>query len=426
MRFAPILFLCSSSLWSLEIELRYELDTSDFFDQPGAKEAMEAVAEFYGDLIIDELEEINVADFQVEGSNLVRGWHPLYLEPDQGGAELEIPGMEDMLVPADTLVIFVGARSMTGSAQGGPGGIDFGNGDFPPFAWLNQLSNRGEEGAVEILPSQQFSTNPSDIAPWGGSIFFNSQLAWNFSTTDAVANGGIDFVSIAMHEIGHVLGIGIFQSSASSWNTLIERDANNFPIFTGPLALATHGAPLFTFDFAHWSDFASVPTLDSPTLAAFGREHGELQPPIMLPSTSTTTATEFSVLTDLDLAALQDIGWEIQAAPENFSVELALGSSTPQISIPTTSGVNYVVNRAAALDALSPEGEVIEGNGRVQIWTDPNVGAPRAFYQVEPQSTAQALPPQTLRQLEPASSENGEPCIPHLPAEQCECCKPES
>lgn len=413
-----------SLAWGLEIELRYDLDTGNFFDQAGAKEAMEAAAEFYEELITDELGAINSADFQVAGS-LTRTWTPTYLEPNNGNAETLIASAADLVVPADTLIIFVGGRALTTSGQGGPGGINFGPGDFPPFPWLNQLVNRGEPGAARILLNGNYSANATDFAPWGGTVFFNQNLNWNFSTTDATASTGIDFLSVALHEFAHVLGIGIFLSPASSWRPLIASDGS----FTGPLTAAAHGSSkLFIGAGAlHWNEAGTL-TNNSQTVAAFGREHGELQRPLMLPATSSTTAAFFSIPTNLELAALQDIGWELNPAPRDFNLAVELGGETVEIKIPTTSGINYVVNRADSLDALAPAGEVIVGDGTVQVWTDPVAVGERAFFQVE----ANAGGTQSRRREAPTRSATAEgttdeaaserPLIPTLLPEQCSCC----
>ena len=51
------------------------------------------------------------------------------------------------------------------------------------------------------------STN--DIPAWGGSLSFNNTLSWHFDTTTAAAGSDIDFYTVALHEIGHALGLSI-------------------------------------------------------------------------------------------------------------------------------------------------------------------------------------------------------------------------
>jgi uncharacterized protein (UPF0261 family) len=50
-------------LHAITIKIDYTYDTSNFFNTPQKKAAMEAVAEFYGNLVSDNLLRINPADF---------------------------------------------------------------------------------------------------------------------------------------------------------------------------------------------------------------------------------------------------------------------------------------------------------------------------------------------------------------------------
>jgi len=432
-KYLAALALSTSPLLGLNIELRYELDTTNFFDEKkatgrAARDAMEAAAAFYEDLIVDRLEEINVADFQVPSDRFTRSWAPTYFEPGDNNPRV-IPGMTDMIVPEDTLIVFVGARALSTSAQGGPGGTDFGIGDTSPFLWINQLIGRGEEGALQLLTNGTFSSNPTDFAPWGGSVFFNSNTDWNFSTTDAGASTGADFLSVALHELAHVLGLGVVNDN-SSWLPLISSNGR----YLGSLAEESHNGPLFS-DSVHWSSFRTAPTTDSLTLAVFGRNHGEGQRPLML----SVVGNEFNFMvpTDLDVAALQDIGWEIRPAPENFQVEIDLDGDSPSIAIPTTTGIDYTVYRSTNPNNLELVSKVIAGNGGVQHWTDPNPTSERAFYQViagatlDDESEVSFLSVEQESEEESSSNEtpspqNAKPFLPpSLAPVQCACGDPE-
>ena len=77
----------------------------------------------------------------------------------------------DLIVPADTLIVFVGGRDLGGAiGLGGPGGIARGSGSS---AWVDAVLGRGQAGAL--------LTPKTDFAPWGGTITFNSQSNWHFS-----------------------------------------------------------------------------------------------------------------------------------------------------------------------------------------------------------------------------------------------------
>ena len=118
LKFVSIALMTQAS--ALEIEIRYDLDNSKFFDQAGAREAMETAASFYEGLIKDELEAIDPNNFQ-PGATFA--WRPTYLEPALGGAETFISDETDLVVPANTLLVYVGARNITAAGRGGPGGV---------------------------------------------------------------------------------------------------------------------------------------------------------------------------------------------------------------------------------------------------------------------------------------------------------------
>lgn len=393
---------------ALEIVIRYDLDSTGFFDQAGAKEALEAAAGFYEELIVDELEAIDPTNFT---PGTPRNWFPTYLEPGDPNPR-RITSASNLVVPANTIVIFAGARNLSSTAQGGPGGVE----PLPPgsIGWFNQLFNRGEEGAIRVNNNGSFSSNPTDFAPWGGTIFFNEGLSWNFSTTDATGPG-IDFLPAALHEIGHVLGLGNFGSVASSWIPFVSGSS-----FQGPLSTASNGnvAPSLSGGI-HWAN--TVP--ESTTLAAFNREHGLSQDSLMKPLVGSTAANIFFVATDLDVAALQDIGWELRPAPENFSIKVDFDPAAPGIEIPTTTGVNYQVLRANSLESLAPSGPALAGDGSVKIWTDPNGAAAAAFYQVEASpAPSGAKRVENNEKKEKSVTVSPDPSeLPVLPPFQCEC-----
>ncbi len=387
----PFLCALASSSQALTIELRYDYDTQGFFNKAGSKEALRAVADFYEEILTDSL-----AAIVPSGLNT---WTPNFTHPGTG-ANQTVPGL---VVPANTIILYVGGRDLGGSTRGfaGPGG--YGAEGFTP--WFNTLEGRGQAGAITTP-----RTARTDFAPWGGSASFDLDSTWNFSTTGRTSgSSATDFVSIALHELGHVLGIG----TSDSWDAKI--DGNNR--FTGAASVQAFGGtvPLQPVTSAHWQDDAacSFPngfTVGNPngvlnkTYGSFGRAHGLQQIAAMDPSSCTIPSNTFlQVLTDIDIAALIDIGWEIK-------LPLTMASSfsgNPSFNWPSSSNYFYTIRRSTDLvqfvDLFTP----VSGNGDLKSFVDPSPPAGKAFYRLARTNT---LPNQaSLRSVAaPISEDNGE------------------
>ena len=186
-------------------------------------------------------------------------------------------------VAENQIVVFVGAYNLGAGTlgQGGPGGFVAGG----STAFRDNAASRGEPGALGA-PSGQ-----TDFAPWGGSITFNSSTNFYFDidlTTDADISG-FDFYSVAVHELGHVLG---FSSADSFYNQINTNGA-----FAGSAVTALTGASQNVTADGHWIDglsFNGQEAAMTPSIAADRRKH----------------------FTELDFAALKDTGWEVSPVPE--------------------------------------------------------------------------------------------------------------
>ena len=90
--------------------------------------------------------------------------------------------------------------------------------------WLNTVESRGQAGVL--------LAHPTDYGPWGGSVSFSTLAKWNFSS-QAPAIGTNDFLSVAIHEIAHILGFG----TSDSWLTY----STSSHTFVGPHAERLNG-----------------------------------------------------------------------------------------------------------------------------------------------------------------------------------------
>jgi len=333
---------------AIEIQIDYTYDTNHFFSAAERRTALEAATSFFEQVLSDTLLEINPANFP--GSS----W-TVEVQNPQTGNTIYLP---NYVVPADTIIIFVGSRELGGNVRGLAGSSGWsasGN-----SSWFARIQGRGNPGAVYSSASAA-----TDYAPHVGFISFDSSTSFNFSTTQSLS--GVDFIPIALHEIGHVLGIGI----SDSWRNLISGSS-----FTGPASIrAAGGPPSVQSGGGHFDQSVA----DEPGFGSFERPHGASTPVLMRPS-ATPNGSLLNVATDLDLAALSDIGWEV-TPPLSLALTL-LGPGSIQITWPSSSFRNYVIEKSPDLDFSSGIQVNLDGDGSLSSWTDPSATGERAFYQL--------------------------------------------
>jgi hypothetical protein len=257
--------LVAAQAYAINVTFDYSYDTNDFFGtHPGSVVALSAAAEVFAAFTDD------LAAIQPSGPDK---WTAYFFDPATGETET----MRNLVVPADTLIVFVGGRDLPGNAigEGGPGGYSArGFGD-----WVDTVAYRGETGAAE--PS------PTDFGPWGGSIAFDTDTDWHLGVETDPSWGQVDFLSVATHEIAHVLGFGI----ADSWKTHVTGSE-----FTGPVSTTVFGSSVpLSAEAAHWAS-GTMSTAD-----------GSSQEAAMSPAITLGTRKLFTIL---DYAGMADVGWE--------------------------------------------------------------------------------------------------------------------
>lgn len=266
----PLLAASQSALANIDIVFDYRYDSSNFFSGANSSRQtlLNTAASVFETRFQDDLTAISSS-----GSN---GFHARLYQPDNG----KIINIPNYSVAADQVVVFVGAYSIPGSlAVGGPGG--FSSGGSTDF--LANASSRGQAGA--LLPEQ------TDFGPWGGRISFNSASNWYFDsdvTTDESFSGQYDFYSVAVHELAHVLGF----ASAQSFTNL-----SSGGVFTGSAVNDLLGSNPSLASDGHWASGLSY----------------EGQAAAMTPGISVNQRKHF---TELDFAAMKDMGWEVSPIPE--------------------------------------------------------------------------------------------------------------
>ena len=240
---------------ALTIQFDYSFDTSGFFNDPSHRAVLQQAA-----TAITANVGSSLGGLAPGGGNT---WTATFPGPSTGSLQ----SVANMSIAADTIVVFVGGRDLTGSeaGTGGYGGWSssgYGN-------WNSYVANRGQAGFGE----------------WGGSVSFDTVgTNWYFGTSGSVPSNAVDFYSVASHELGHLLGIG----TATAWFANVYNGA-----YHGPTADAVYGGPVPVYgDSAHWANNLTV-----------GGTRAALDP--ILPY---GVRAGFSTL---DFAALKDLGWSV-------------------------------------------------------------------------------------------------------------------
>ena len=282
---------------ALTIQFDYTYDDGGFFSgaNVGRRDLLAAAANVFTSRITDSLSAITP-----DADNT---WTPSIFDPRNTSNTLTFSGPA---IAADTVLVFVGASNLGASTLGlgGPGG--YGASGITQ-SWFDTLQGRGQAGAL--------LATPTDYGPWGGTLAFNSTSSWYFDPNPATVEsftGLNDFFSVAVHELGHLLGLG----TADSWKALEVNPAVSGTSFTGTHSAALQGGNVpLSADNGHWAEGA-MSTI-AGTLTA--------QEAAMDPTLTVGTRKYF---TDLDYAGLQDVGWQLSAIPEAATLAWAAALGT--------------------------------------------------------------------------------------------------
>jgi Matrixin len=275
MLFAQAARLCAA----IDIQFDYTYDTNSFFvGHPDRQSVLNAAALTYESRLADTLLSITPTQTNT--------WSAIFNNPSDG-TQLNI---SNLAIGQNVILVFVGAQQLGSTlGMGGPGGFSA-NGTQ---TFINAVKARGQSGAL--------SQTPTDFGPWGGAMTFDIDANWYFGSGNLPGNN--DFYSVAVHELGHLFGIG----TAAAWTNQISGTQ-----FNGPKATQANGGtpPPLSADLAHWAN-GTMSTIFNTSTA---------QETAMDPSLTVGTRKEF---TTLDYAALGDIGWQVVPEP-SVSALLAL------------------------------------------------------------------------------------------------------
>ena len=318
-------FFGSAQAINIKVDYRYDEATTNFFNTQQKKDALQAAADRYSAIITETLSGASLTGVPPNTDHRISFTHPGTGENFHVSAATS--AANDALAPpncsasttcfvaneyrgpwsiaANDWILYAGGRPLTSAAQGGTGtGLNFES----VFDSGSSHLNRGfrTSGSVNHLPV------------WGGFVAFdNDSINWHFDPDTTPDAGSVDFYSMALHEIGHALGLS---GNSTDWNSL-----SSTPIatqFLGPQTLATYNADnaasvtSLNHESAsnhHWQENAYNSRIfqnaNPKLVATVGSD--ALQDLLMEPTANFTAMVKRFELTNVDVAALVDIGWSV-------------------------------------------------------------------------------------------------------------------
>ncbi len=329
---------------ALRIRFDYSLDTAGFFNDPVRRDLLQRAADSITSKLSDTLTAIAPSG--------INSWTARFQDPSTGINTTRV----NMSLPANEILVFAGGRAMpTGQLGFAHRGGTSSSGDSQAF--VDNVSSRGQAGAL--------SSPPTDFGPWGGSLALSTSANWHFgSTTSGLDSNEFDFMTVAQHELLHILGFG----TSESFDAKISGSG-----FTGANAVAVAGV-------------SPVPLADPDHLpSSVGA--GAIQS-IMSPGT--TIGLRKSV-TRLDLAVLQDIGWQLLVPNVQVSADHIYGDNGTLQGQVRLQGSSYgevtyplqVVTTNVAPTLQAPANQTVVTGVPISLpaiglFTDPGFGFPSA------------------------------------------------
>lgn len=337
---ASLFLVGAPAIHAVDIVVDYRYDSNGFFnntvnpDASAARAALEAATARWSAILTDG--NLGAAFINSSNNGRIGFTHPgtgdFYEVSGAGNAGSDpIAGSSaadeyrSIDFGADSWILYAGARDLASAGQGGTGtGTNF----TSTFDDPNSHLNRGFGGFDPGLAGVGLGNLPT----WGGAISFD-----NTGTTFRYDG---DFYTIALHEVGHALGL------STDWGNFQQYLSGDQ--YAGPAALAAFNAdngasaPSLTLASTtnpHWLDngpadqapvaaqsfiFAAGNPDYAGTVGPGERQDLNMEPiqNFLLGGSNPRTRYE---LTNVDVGAAEDIGWVVVPEPSTVAF-LLLGA----------------------------------------------------------------------------------------------------
>ncbi len=281
---------------AINVVIDYTYDTGNFFGSGNpqgatagaeARATMEFAADFFSDILADSFTAIETPPTfysQTFDGSVSWSWNLNFSNPYDNSTVT----LYDQVIPEDEYRVYVGARNIPGSTIGfgGPGGWGWSSTPSGGFTQseISQIEQISDDFAASIERGET-----SGFANWGGAVTFDTTAGWHYDHTTLPGFNESDFLTTVIHELAHAFGFGV----STEWNSWVSGG-----YFTGPKSVAENGG-IVPVVGGHWAS-----SVNSVVLGTTTPQEANLQ--------ATSLRGTRQLLTAIDAASLEDIGWEIQ------------------------------------------------------------------------------------------------------------------